>query len=205
KYRKQTGTFIVEGFHLVEEAYNSNWNIETILIQENVVHPEWADKLSITTLSANVFKEIAETKTPQGIAAVVNVKESVMLTTDTLGFSQVVLGKGCADLFNEKVVRASQGSIFHLPVIEADLENILSILQKEKYIIWASTLEQAIPLTEATFTHHTALIVGNEGEGVSRELLELADKKVKIPIAGQAESFNVAVAAAIMMYAIYNS
>ena len=227
KYRKQTGTFIVEGFHLVEEAYNSNWNIETILIQENVVHPEWADKLSITTLSANVFKEIAATKTPQGIAAVVNVKESVMLTTgttllldavqdpgnvgtmirtaDALGFSQVVLGKGCADLFNEKVVRASQGSIFHLPVIEADLENILSILQKEKYIIWASTLEQAIPLTEATFTHHTALIVGNEGEGVSRELLELADKKVKIPIAGQAESFNVAVAAGIMMYAIYNS
>src|SRR5699024_12445946 len=70
KYRKQTGTFIVEGFHLVEEAYNSNWNNETILIQENVDHPEWADKLSITTLSANVFKEIAETKTPQGIAAV---------------------------------------------------------------------------------------------------------------------------------------
>src|SRR5699024_4962931 len=146
--RKQTGTFIVEGFHLVEEAYNSNWNIETILIQENVVHPEWADKLSITTLSANVFKEIAETKTPQGIAAVVNVKESVMLTTGTTllldavqhlgnvvtlfrngdprGVSLVVLGKGCADLFNDKVVRVSQESIFHLPVIEGDLENILS-------------------------------------------------------------------------------
>src|SRR5699024_8008870 len=102
-------------------------------------------------------------------------------------------------------VRASQGSIFHLPVIEADLENILSILQKEKYIIWASTLEQAIPLTEATFTHHTALIVGNEGEGVSRELLELADKKVKIPIAGQAESCSVAFTCGMIMYTIYNS
>src|SRR5699024_11777922 len=94
KNRKQTGTFIVEGFHLVEEAYNSNWNIETILIQENVVHPEWADKLSITTLYANVFKEIAETKTPQGIAAVVNVKESVMLTTGTTLLLDAVKNQG---------------------------------------------------------------------------------------------------------------
>lgn len=227
KYRKQTGTFIVEGFHLVEEAYNSDWNIETILIQENVNLPEWAEKFSPITLSTNVFKEIADTKTPQGIAAVVNIKESIMLSTgatllldtvqdpgnvgtmirtaDALGFSQVILGKGCADLFNEKVVRASQGSIFHLRVIEAGLENTLSSLHKHKYTIWASTLEEAIPLTEATFSHHTALIVGNEGEGVSKEILELADKKVKIPIVGQAESFNVAVAAGIMMYAIHNS
>src|SRR5699024_12873962 len=113
--------------------------------------------------------------------------------------------QGRADLSNESVVRASQVSLFHLSVIQADFENILSILQKEKYITWASTLEQAIPVTEATFTHHTALIVGKEGEGLSRELLELADKKVKIPIAGQADSFKVAVAAGIMMYAIYNS
>src|SRR5699024_6565174 len=183
--------------------------------------------VAITAFSGHVIKGIAAKNTLHGIAAVVPVRESVMLSTgttalvdavhdpgpvgtmsraaDALGCSQVVRGKGCAELFVQRDVTASQVSIFHLPVIEADLENILSILQKEKYIIWASTLEQAIPLTEATFTHHTALIVGNEGEGVSRELLELADKKVKIPIAGQAESFNVAVAAGIMMYAIYNS
>src|SRR5699024_1768613 len=81
KYRKQTSAFIVEGFHLVEEAYNSNWNIETILIQENVDHPEWINELSITTLSANVFKELAETKTLQCIAAVVKIKESVIFLT----------------------------------------------------------------------------------------------------------------------------
>src|SRR5699024_11885316 len=112
---------------------------------------------------------------------------TMIRTADALGFSQVVLGKGCADLFNEKVVRASQGSIFHLPVIEADLENILSILQKEKYIIWASTLEQAITLTEATITHNTAIIVINVVEVVRRELLVLTDKKVNIHITVQVE------------------
>src|SRR5699024_1720408 len=164
------------GFHLVEEAYNSNWNIETILIQENVVHPEWADKLSITTLSANVFKEIAETKTPQGIAAVVNVKESVMLTTGTTLLLDAVQDPG-----NVKLIRASQEYIFHFSEIEVDLENILQTEQNETYIVRASALAQAITLTEATFTHHTTLIVVNEGEEVSRELLEVGDKNVKIP------------------------
>src|SRR5699024_11556866 len=114
-----------------------------ILNNQKLVHPYRFNNQSITKLSEKIIKEITKTKTTQGIAAVVNVKESVMLTTgttllldavqdpgnvgtmirtaDALGFSQVVLGKGCADLFNEKVVRASQGSIFHLPVIEADL------------------------------------------------------------------------------------
>lgn len=147
KYRKQKNSFIVEGFHLVEEACHSGWDIEVILAQENTALPMWVEERPVIILAENVFKEIAETKAPQGIAAIVKMKDKEMITdgpmllmdavqdpgnvgtmirtADALGFTQVILGKGSADIYNEKVVRASQGSIFHLSIVEADLESCI--------------------------------------------------------------------------------
>src|SRR5699024_10390846 len=110
------------------------------------------------------------------------------------------LGKGTVDMYNDKVIRASQGSIFHITIEQADLTDEIPQLQAAGYTIWATTLARAKNYAEVMPTNKTAMILGNEGSGVADELIELADELVKIPIYGKAESLNVSIAAGILMY-----
>lgn len=222
KHREQTNQFLIEGIHLVEEAIKSDWSIETLIVQENMDIPFDDGDFDIITVSANVMGHLADTKTPQGIMAVVNRKEirltnnhrlllldsiqdpgnvgTMIRTADAAGFTGVVLGENTVDLFNDKVIRSTQGSLFHIPIIQADLELFCQSLKEESVSIWASTLEQANAINDLTVPDKVALIVGNEGAGVSSTLIEQADQRVHIPIHGQAESLNVSVATGIMLY-----
>ncbi|WP_182200374.1 TrmH family RNA methyltransferase [Paraliobacillus salinarum] len=222
KHREQTNHFLIEGTHLVEEAIKSDWSIETLIVQENMDIPFSNGDFDIITVSANVMDHLADTKTPQGIMAVVNRKEirltnnhrlllldsiqdpgnvgTMIRTADAAGFTGVILGENTVDLFNDKVIRSTQGSLFHIPVIQANLETFCRKLKKESVSIWASTLERADAINELTVPDKVALIVGNEGAGVSSTLIEQADQRVHIPIYGQAESLNVSVATGIMLY-----
>ena len=125
---------------------------------------------------------------------------TMIRTADAAGFDAVILGEGTVDLYNDKVIRATQGSIFHLPIIQADLLLKMDELQKQGVVICASTLEKAVPIESVERTEKMALIVGNEGQGVNPVLIEKADQLVHIPIYGKAESLNVSVAAGIMLY-----
>src|SRR5690625_734014 len=125
---------------------------------------------------------------------------TIIRTADAAGFTKVVLGNGTVDMYNDKVIRASQGSIFHIPVVSKDLREEITILQSKNILVLASALEHAISYESVQVTGKSALIVGNEGSGIKKELLEVADKIVKIPIYGKAESLNVSVAAGILMY-----
>ncbi|SFB24450.1 RNA methyltransferase, TrmH family [Lentibacillus halodurans] len=224
KGRKQSGMFLIEGFHLIEEAYQSKWGINEIMIVEGLHYPDWCDHFSMTTVSRNVLQHITQTETPQGIAAVVSMRQpeevmchtallidsiqdpgnlgTMIRTADAAGFDKVILGNNTVDVYNDKVIRATQGSLFHLPIIQADLKAKIPELQAEGFSVWASSLEHAIALEQAEVTGKTALIVGNEGAGVRDELIRLVDQSVKIPIYGKAESLNVSVAAGILMYYI---
>lgn len=224
KYREQAGSFLVEGLHLVEEAWNSDWQVEAIIIQEDFTsHLEIPTEI-ITLVSENVMQYLSNTKTPQGIIAIVKMQEPVLQkknryvlldaiqdpgnlgtiirTADAAGFDAVVLGDGTVDVFNDKVIRASQGSIFHLPILQKELIDYTKTLQAEGVHVWASTLEKAAPIGTVSIPDKVALIVGNEGNGIASELLEQADQRVHIPIYGQAESLNVSVATGIMLYQI---
>src|SRR5690625_1999316 len=222
KYRIETNTFLIEGMHLIEEAFNSDWEIETVIVQEEMEAPTWMNEENVVFVTKRVFKEISQTEAPQGIAAIVNMKTlipkkeqyvllidaiqdpgnlgTMIRTADAAGFSKVVLGNGTVDVFNDKVIRASQGSIFHIPVVSKDLREEITILQSKNILVLASALEHAISYESVQVTGKSALIVGNEGSGIKKELLEVADKIVKIPIYGKAESLNVSVAAGILMY-----
>ncbi|WP_431804636.1 TrmH family RNA methyltransferase [Halobacillus andaensis] len=221
KYRDRNGLFIVEGNHLVEEAFKSDWNVEELIIREDVDFSLDRD-IPVTSVSTKVFKEIAETETPQGIAAVVKFKEftykplthtllidsvqdpgnlgTLIRTADAAGFNQVIVGKGSVDIFNEKVLRATQGSIFHLPVIQEDLEKVIPDLKDNGITVYAAALENSLPYKQHDPAETSALIVGNEGQGIRSEVLDMASHKISIPIYGNAESLNVAIAAAILMY-----
>lgn len=221
--RLKTGTFLVEGYHLIEEAFKSNWNVQEIIVKENTNIPPWCTKEMITIVTAQVFAHISQTTTPQGIIAIIKMNKyaetitgnqvllidqvqdpgnlgTMIRTADAAGFSAVILGEGTVDLYNDKVIRSTQGSIFHIPIYQANLLEEISILKKEGFTIWAAALEQAKMYQDAIVKEKTALIVGNEGAGISQSLLHEADTIVKIPIYGKAESLNVSVAAGILMY-----
>jgi TrmH family RNA methyltransferase len=222
KYREQMGQFLLEGDHLVEEALGSDWDIEQLIVREDRQEEAWLKDYPTTVVTDQVFKALADTRSPQGVIAVVNIRTyqtdelkkllildnvqdpgnvgTMIRTADAFNYDGVILGKGTVDLFNDKVIRATQGSLFHLPVVKADLQTLLPDLQARGVRLIASTLEDAVPLEEVTVPDSCAVIVGNEGSGVALDIQELSDLKVKIPINGRAESLNVGVAAGILLY-----
>src|SRR5699024_3146252 len=107
---------------------------------------------------------------------------------------------GTVDVYNDKVIRASQGSIFHVELIRENLQEVISKLKEKQITVYAAALRDAILLDEIVPDEKVALIMGNEGAGIDPAVLDKVDRTVKIPIHGKAESLNVSVAAGILMY-----
>ena len=128
---------------------------------------------------------------------------TLIRTADAAGFSGVILGEGSADIYSTKVLRSMQGSHFHLPVVSANLFEVIDQLKKEKVPVYGTELNPAaITYTSIPESASVALILGNEGQGVQKELLTQTDQNVYIPLYGAAESLNVGVAGGILMYHI---
>lgn len=226
KERTHSNSFLIEGFHLLEEVWKSNWKIKEIIVQDNLELPNWFSDYSVTEVSDNVFEHISQTKTPQGVAAVIEMNPTInragnffllidsiqdpgnlgtiIRTADAAGFDGIVLGSGTVDLFNDKVIRSTQGSLFHIPFYHANLFEEIKILKKNGFNIWATALANAQKYSDVKVEEKVAIVVGNEGAGVQQEMLELADTIVNIPIYGKAESLNVSIAAGILMYYVKN-
>lgn len=224
KERESSKSFIVEGFHLVEEACHSDWDVLEIIIQEHVDLPDFCHGYPVTRVSKQVFTYISQTRSPQGIAAKLKMKHAILSlndkvlivdaiqdpgnlgtiirTADAAGFSSIILGDNTVDVYNDKVVRATQGSLFHVSMVYQNLNKAIPQLQEEGYTIWASTLKNAEVYHQIKPNKKTALIVGNEGAGIQDSLLDIVDTLVYIPIYGKAESLNVSVAAGVLMYYI---
>lgn len=230
KYRQKEGLFLLEGKRAVEEALASQWNIRALFftrLPEGWDEKAEESSLPWYEVPLAVLQKITATEDPQSVAALVEIRPrdlgdfapdrgfvlvldqirdpgnlgTLIRTADALGAAGVVLLKDTADLYNPKVVRSTMGSLFHLPVLTgvepADLE---TWCRKNGYALWATALEGAEDMTKLQWPAKTALVLGSEAEGVSPELLKAADQKVKIPMAGQAESLNVAVAGGIVMF-----
>ncbi|ASS98604.1 MULTISPECIES: TrmH family RNA methyltransferase [Geobacillus] len=225
KGRDETGLFLLEGFHLVEEAIKSNAPLVELIVDERTaIPPGWDASVPVVIVTEAVMKTISSTETPQGIAAVCRklpaelegVKTALLIdavqdpgnlgtmirTADAAGIDAVILGEGCADLYNPKVVRATQGSLFHLPVVNGDLAQWIARFKEQGIPVYGTALEKAVDYRTVPLSSSFALLVGNEGSGIRPELLGLTTENVYIPIYGQAESLNVAVAAGILLYSL---
>lgn len=228
KERERSGEFLVEGFHLVEEALKNTEQVMQLIVREGVELPMlWPiDNVAIVEVTAAVAKEFAETETSQGVFAVCKqplLDEDVMATwrkvllidavqdpgnigtmirtADAAGLDAVILGKGCADLYNPKTLRSAQGSHFHIPVIRGDLEEWIEQLQNNGVPVFGTALdEDAVVYSDIEHTGAFAIMMGNEGSGIHPQLLSRTDQNIIIPILGQAESLNVAVATGIVLY-----
>lgn len=177
-------------------------------------------------VGAHVFAKISDTETPQGVAAVASyplctidtlppgnalytvvdgVQDpgnlgTIIRTADAAGASSVILLEGTCDVFMPKVIRATAGSIFNLPVARAKTEFLLEWRRKQGIQLVVTAADAPMPLFDADLRQPAAFVFGNEGTGVRRAIREAADLLVKIPLYGKAESLNVATSAAICLY-----
>lgn len=228
KGREKLGSFFIEGEHLVEEALKSNVIINEIFVEESFQIPSsWQlDSVSVYMVEEKIMKAISETETPQGVGAVCKVLGTeplsfeqpgkyllidgiqdpgnlgtIIRTSDSVGLTGVILGNGTVDMYNSKVIRSTQGSLFHLPVVKADLSETVEKLKKQNIPVFGTTLNATAKAYKMVPAQDSfALIVGNEGSGISTELLTRTTENLYIPIYGQAESLNVSIAAGILLY-----
>jgi TrmH family RNA methyltransferase len=225
KEREATGTFIIEGLHLVEEALKTKEMIKDLIVSEDVTLPvHWnVDQLNMILVTKEIMKAISDTETPQGVAAICEFQSShsadawkkillvdsvqdpgnlgtIIRTADAAGIDGVILGEGTVDHYNSKVIRSSQGSIFHLPVVKGNLDKWLQVYNEKQIPTYGTSLQNGVSYREASPSEQFCLIIGNEGSGVNSDLLKNTVKNLYIPIYGGAESLNVAIATGILLY-----
>ncbi len=223
KYRTLHKKTIVEGVRLISQLNDYGINFDELIIcdKSEFDTSQYSAKQSFIA-SQNQMKKITTTKTPQNIAAVISIihipiKQTQFLlyldgitdpgnmgtifrTATAAGVSGIILSPDCCEIYNPKVIRASLGSVFHLPS-ETREHNWLKSLQTT---IVATTLEDSTNLFELSKPASLMLVIGSEAFGVSKEILQLAKHKVKIPIPGNIESINAAVATGIAIYHFIN-
>lgn len=223
KGRDQLGLFLVEGFHLVEEAKNAQNVLEYIISDSSSLPDDFLINDDLCTMLPNdLFLELCDTQTPQGIIAVCSKQEAfvqkakkylfidavqdpgnlgtLIRTADASGMDAVILGNGTVDVYNQKVLRSAQGAHFHLPIVRGDLVQWIDKLLKEEIQVFGTALENGVDYRTVSPMEKFALIVGNEGSGMNPLILNQTTKNLYIPIYGKSESLNVAIAAGILMY-----
>lgn len=219
KYRRQEQKFLVENFHLVSEAMNTNHLLELYVTQENLLTftPQYridekvAKKLSQTQSSPQM---IGIVRKPQGKTLIGNILVledlqdpgnvgTLLRSALSFGYQTVVFTKNTVDYTNDKVVRASQGALFHLNLIEMERSSFIQQARLEGYTLLASVVTDGQPVNQIKTTPH-ALLLGNEGSGLSKESIDQSDLKVTVPTQAF-ESLNVAIAGSIMMYELSES
>lgn len=222
KYRKSA--YLIEGWHLFEEAVQAGVTIEKIFALES-----YRDQLAAfpqtVWVSEEILLDLADTQTPQGIVAVIQKEEvglpdlhqgkylfledvqdpgnvgTMIRTADAAGFTGVIVSDKSADIYSLKTLRSMQGSHFHLPIYRMPLVSFVEEAKKSNLPILATTLSrESKDYRELSSLENFVLVMGNEGQGISSVMAESADQLVHIGMKGRAESLNVAVAAGILMF-----
>ena len=176
-------------------------------------------------VTEKIFSSITDVNTPQGILAIIgrNNEETqidytqdiiialddiqdpgnlgtILRTIDSIGLNQILVSKGTADSYNPKVVRSTMGAIFRVKIIECeDLEKTLKEVKKQKYELVITSLQTKNSIYDIEY-NKKVIVIGNEGNGVSKKIQDMADVKVKIPMIGKTESLNASVATGIVLY-----
>lgn len=235
KNREKLGCFLVEGKRMVSEAVEYVPDRISYIVISETFHLEnnnWVKGIdemgiSVYTIKDNVFRSVSNTVNPQGIAAVIKIKDvekpkseymkrvlildgvsepgnvgTIIRTAEAAGIDAIYLMKGCADVLNPKVVRSTMGSLFRVPIIQGCSIEDLKELKNNGFEIIVSSLDDSVNINEYNTTKKPAIVIGSEASGVHADVLAISDVKVHIPMQGRVESLNAAVAAGILMYRI---
>lgn len=219
KYRDDSDRFLVEGLHLVEEAFNSNVLLEVFTIENRILF-----NVETTIITPDVMKKLSSTDTIPSIVGVVKKKEDTEIVGDKIllldevqdpgnlgtiirsaaafDVSTIVLSNNTVDLYNPKVVRATQGMLFKMNILIGDIKSAMHIIRNKNIPIYGTdVVSGTLPSTLSTDEKSRfALVVGNEGNGMSPEVYDLCDKMLFIKMNNNVESLNVGVATSIILY-----
>lgn len=216
KYRDKENLFIVEGDHLVKEAYNNGY-LKELLVPENSTY-----KMPVETNEINekVIQYLTELDNPTGIIGLCKKKEmhlkegrilildgvqdpgnlgTIIRSSVAFNIDTIVINDKCADIYSSKVIRASQGMIFSANIIKENLEEFVKKI-KNNHKVLATKVDGGKSLKNIEKTGNFAIIMGSEGQGVSSNLIKLSDDYLYIPMNKKCESLNVAIATSIILY-----
>ena len=233
KVRDEENIFVVEGLRMfaevpknrVEKVYIS----ESLYNRKK--HELNLQDFPYEILSEQVFGHVSDTKTPQGILCVVKRKKydleellqvenphfvvldnlqdpgnmgTIIRTAEAAGVDAVFMSKDCVDIYNPKTIRSTMGSIYRMPFIYIeDILNLLDLFRKNGVKSYAAHLDGEKFYDQEDYCSGTAILIGNEGNGLREEVAQKADIWVKIPMQGQVESLNAAIAASVLMFEVF--
>ena len=220
--REEKGLFLCDGQKLLQEALRSGASVESVLWKENRAAnlPPFPQE---ALLPADLFDYVSPMSNSPGplfsvrmpsapdmykIRRVLALEElqdpgnvgTVLRTADAFGVDLVVLLEGCADLYAPKTVRASMGAVFRQAAVRMDAEAFVSFCREKNLPLWGAALTDTARDLRSVPLDPAVVLIGSEGHGLSRELLRACDGEIIIPMSGEAESLNAAVAAAIVMW-----
>lgn len=229
--RKKSGLFVIEGLRMFTEIPKDR--IEKIYVSESFFKENGTilNGFAYELVSDNVFTQMSDTKTPQGILALVRMLEyniediisvdmpvvvmleniqdpgnlgTIMRTAEGAGVTGIIMSKDTVDIYNPKTIRSTMGALFRMPFIYIeDMLEVSDILKKRDIVLVAAHLQGKKKYYAEELNRPMALMIGNEGNGLTDAFTKKADVLVKIPMEGQLESLNAAVSAAIILYEAY--
>ncbi len=217
KYRDEYNLFLVEDEHLVSEAIKLNLakeiittNDVTYSVPTYVVTNEIMKELSNQVTSTNVIavcEKIKEKEVNGNVIILDDIQDpgnlgTILRSAVAFDFPNVILSNNSVDVYNPKVIRASEGMIFHLNIIRCDIKEFLNNLDK-KYMKITTSVTMGEDIKNIKGDNY-AIVIGNEGNGVSDEVSSLCDKKAYIKMDSNCESLNAGVSASILMYEVYH-
>ena len=222
KYRDQGDVFLVETKHLVLEAYKAGL-IKELILEANEIFP-----LDVPTLyvSKDVLRKLSSVESSTSVMAVVYKRElddvigekvlildriqdpgnlgTIIRSAVAFNIDTIICSHDCVDVYNPKVVRASQGMMFHIPIFVKDTEEVIRELKANDYKIIGTKVTNGSDVRDSKTYSHFALVIGNEGQGISKNIEALCDEYLYIKMNDCCESLNASVAASILLYEINN-
>lgn len=219
KYRDINNEFVVEGEHLVLEAFKTGV-LKEVLLEEGEVIPIDVEQIEVTkevlkkisTLSSppkmiGLCEKKIETTIGKRILVVDEIQDpgnlgTIIRSAVAFNIDTIVIGDNTVDVYSPKVIRSTQGMLFHVPIVFYSIDKLIPILNKLKIPVYSTNVKYGEEVKNLTRDEKQtfALIVGNEGNGVNPKYLELSDKFIYIPMNDVVESLNVAIATSIILY-----
>lgn len=220
KYRDEENKFLVEGEHLVEEAYKAGVLLEVVQTDDY----NGSFDVETTYVTYDVIRKLSNTQNPQRVIGVCKkldekeigrkvviledlqdpgnlgtiIRSSVAFNVDT-----IVVSNNTVDIYNDKVLRSSEGMLFHINIIKRDIDTFIDELHNDGYVIYGTKVDGGTNLKEVTSSEKIAIVMGNEGAGVKDSTLDKCDEYIYIPMNSDCESLNVGVATSIILYELF--
>lgn len=223
KYRDIENCFLVEGYHLVEMAKDY---LKTIFVLDENDYGK-IDGVEYYLVNENIINKLSQTKNPQGIVAICRKKEEKEISSNmvimldnvqdpgnvgtiirsALAFNcfDIILSEDTVDIYNDKVIRGSQGAMFKVNIVYHDILEEIRVLKEKGYRVFGTALKNGKSIKDISFPKKSVVILGNEGSGVREEVLNVTDDNIYVDMNKDIDSLNVGVAGSIIMYELTNT